>query len=1142
MDQNNLDAKFQEDLQSLSTSKNAVTGLKKDIQQIAPLAREYNGAQTVVAPYMKSTRYSSGNWGLDFLKSSANIISTGADTAFNYVKNTPVDIYNDMQPFLQGVASMVTNELGADLNNVKAQQKQLDEISAKYDSLYKSGDMDKEQYIRLKKDIADSYQNLSKKSQNIENEAIQAGDPKKVIISAAQTAAVIFSVGKLQSMSVRALPAVTNTSISAVNKAAINLEKAIQNVPAIRELMFRNVNKFAATQNMTRMIGETGAQALARNSKDLAVGILFKRPVIYQTNIDLATETFEDIVNKQFDFVNAEGDQGALADAAWIGLMALGGGPVKWILDNGKNVTKALSRYSKGVPSFIDEVSARIGNGDRTVIGKMIADGKLDKDMWEKFAAINLHMTHGDNTRAVTNFLANISEASDMTKVTPEYLQKTMNNWAKADDIAQSLSKMHFPDERVKYVAVRWDENTKYNYAKQIATVINESNGDAQAIVRKTVEILDNADFGQNEALRAKLLKPLATGITADDYIKYVKKIRTSSKVIKDMPEGMAKKLKTTGYILAEPKRGRITPVTGEYDIKKLVTEVDANPGLFDEAVAPMPLVSSFASGLRRFGLSPEENTRIAYDKLSESLEKNISELGVSSAVGLKENGGSQRGAKLIISRLQNYINEHQPARSLNWTTFNKNQQSALQDIRQLRTRDLQEALGIKDVKVLDSIRQAINKAYTDVPLEFRGLGIKAFDYAYRVPGARNYFRAQSALRYTYNPFFRAQEIVETKIFSHMKANNLVWAKGKAELDDAWSKIDDSKLFTSGYTGEATQDLTLGRLHANILPTQKRDLAGLALAIAKKKGVTLEHLLATNPDEVGDALKVIVQYPSKGILNSPLARTLNIAFFPMRYNIKVAGMVAQEVAKLPPTVQMAVVNSTLRFSEWAQSPEGIQWQSENSDAIQVFKYFTPYGNIESVLHLLNKTRKGEKIDSVSELGLLGGLPFGFISQLLDSTGVFQLDTPYVNPKTGEVLPDYIPETTKAKAAVALQTLIGSVFTYPGRIIGLPGKTTKVRELVDIAIQTNSDEYYKNIRTEDLTPLQQKWVNIINNRDNITQDMVDELYNSAAPGAFQGHTLPTFPAEILDLPEAKIKTSNKIPRVKTAPPIDQQQPL
>lgn len=558
---------------------------------------------------------------------------------------------------------------------------------------------------------------------------------------------------------------------------------------------------------------------------------------------------------------------------------------------------------------------------------------------------------------------------------------------------------------------------------------------------------------------------------------------------------------------------------------KEVVTEASE---IYDPAMAPVPFMSFLRDALYKTGLSPESNTKIAYSALKGSIVANLENTGAAAQLGVV-GPNADDGAGYVFTRLQNYLDTRKPNEVLNALTGFRNQQSSLQDVRQMTIGNIMEALPGISKDTAKGIRKAIDKAYLDVPMEFRGLGVKAWDYMYALPGTRHMYRVMGALRYTYNPFFRAQELAETKILTKLKSNNLTWMKAgespvatRARLDDAAKQIHEAKIFTTGYTGESTQDLTLGRLHANLLKTQERDLAGLALSIAEKKGVTLETLLRDNIDEVGEALRVIVQYPSKGVLNSALARTLNIAFFPMRYNLKVASLFATELAKQPPTVQFAVINSTLKAADWMKSPEGIRWQSEHSEAIKLFQYFTPYGNVASVYSLL----KNGRVNSPSELGLIGGLPFGFITQILDSTGVINLNTPYVQPDTGEVLPDWVPQTTKAKAATALEAFIGTLFTYPGRIIGMPGKSKMIRDQVNLLMQTDYKDYVQKTRTEDLTPLQQKWIEVVKNPDNITQDTLDEMLMSPAQGEFPWYTLPTnvLPQPLPQLTDAEVRAA------------------
>ena len=1455
---------YDELLAKQQNSVNAVKNLQTDVKDLAPLAQQYSGVQQNLTPYQKSPSSSTGNSIVNIAKETFSIGKTVLGKAGNFVLHTPEYVYQDMKPFLQATADVVTFKFQSEMSNITKQTMQLDAISAKYDKMFSSGQMGKEQYLRLKQDLAASYDDLSKQSTDLTKQAAQEGDAKKIATSAAMTAFDILSVGRYKSL--KATTPIVKTggvvsksmsegTFNALSKLTATVESAFQKIPSVRELMVRNAKYFAAVESK-QLIGESALQFTGRELKNAAVGLILKRPIVYEMNVGLVKDTYDDIVNRNW---NNGIQDGVVSDAAWLALQAVGGGPVKWISDHFGKTAQAVKKWSKGTPSLIDEISRRIGTKEADQIAKKLADGTLDNDMWQKIAAINLHMTDGDVARAASNILGNFEAGMDMTRVTPEYLEKNFKNWKTAFDIGTELEQKAIKaGKESKYVAVRWDAHSKYVFAKQAEQVINSST-DIEDIVRKLTALLDHHDFGQVDTLRNELLALYKPAMSGADYAKAVKKIvtATNTKVMKNISVKLKKQLDATGYLLAEVKN-RITPAEGEYDIKKLVTayssgeqiktipvtvpeklkglverakkftskqefiaseskitlkgqnavlkqealkyknadefvkaqgepmyhgsqdnisnfdlnhlnttymhnglgvnftpdkkfaqlyargknqwgeinkfdngkgmvnerfipdskvldltknntkvgdvlslkhfesiakngtdkkfardnleryarnklsftmkgdshdwakaaskmsdsqlykmaydgmkdkpltsgeglpdmfrqlidvtglkdadnasvvkqfskltgsdyiksvkndgsvvytvlnpeklktkqqltdiynqahaeanKLNANKKLleeaydlahtppeqvivsgkelFDEAVNPVPAFAAVSNILKRFGLSPEASNRVAYQRLSESFAENLSQLQGATDLGLKEQDAKQ-GAKFIISRLQNFIDEQRPSRGLNVLTLNKNKQSALQDIRQMYTKEIAQALHISEESA-KKVKGAILKAYTDVPMELRGLGTKLVDYAYKVPMVPEMYRIQSALRYTYNPFFRSQEVIETKLLSHMKANNLVWMKSKKTLDEAWAKLDNTELFTGAYTGQAAQDLTLGRMHANLLLTQRRDLAGLALDIAEKKGVSLDYMLQKSPEELIDALKVIVQYPTKGPLNSPLARTLNIAFFPMRYNLKVADMVAKEVSKLPATVQTAFIHSMFKFSDWLQSNEGIQWQSDNADVIGLFKYFTPYGNLESVFSTLNKGLNRTMPNSIGELGLLGGLPFGFISQMIDaqgggSLGPFKFDTPYVNQKTGEVLPDYIPVTLRAKAAVAIQTLLGSLFTYPGRIIGLPGKSSLIRKQVDVFLNTKSSDYIKNYRTEDLTPVQQKWVNLLQHPDQITDDTLDELYTSPADGQFEFYTLPVdLPAPILTV-NPKVKTSTRRAK-KTALPL------
>jgi hypothetical protein len=747
------------------------------------------------------------------------------------------------------------------------------------------------------------------------------------------------------------------------------VEDALQRIPSFRDLVTHNTQAFL-DRSITQLSGETSSQFIARNAKNIAVGLLIKRPILYQTNIGQAESLYNDLLSGHYGQ--------SVRDAAWIGAQAIGGGPIGWFFRNTKRFGGTLRELANGKGSFIDELSKRIGDGSPVQIATYLqglretnpgAFTKAEKTL-RIAQEVNLQATGEDVTQAALAVTSHYDQhAIDLTSLNPERLVGDLDKWAQADEIARKL------DKEGKYVAVRWDTAAKNALADRLIQAGDDFKAMADAITEMSAQ--PGVGWGNNQILMARITNAVRNADSAEAAAKEIRGISTAATLAHDIPPSVAKRLEKLGYSVAEPWGGRKTPKVDFTDTRRLVSAVSNGSDIFDEAVAPHPALESIAAGLRKFGLSPEANTKVAYDKLSEALVSNLNEIHLSGELGLGGDVEDQaKGAKFILSRLQSYINRQKPNPYLNVFTAGRGHQSALQDIRQMNIKEIMEALPGVNKDTAKGVQRAVLKAYTDVPLEFRGLGIKAFDYAYRTPGARAYFRIQSALRYTYNPFFRLQEVAETKILSHAKANNLVWMKpapNSTALLIFWTIQRSSPQVIRG---EATQDLTIGRIHANLLNSQRRDLAGLALDIASKRGTTVEQMIQDHPDELADALRVIVQYPTKGVLNSPLARTLNIVFFPMRYNIKVTALVAKEVAKLPPTVQTAFIHSMFKMSDWLKSSEGIQWQSNNADAIQVFSYFTPMQNIQSVLNLLHGG-----VSSVGELGQLGGLPFGFIAQI-----------------------------------------------------------------------------------------------------------------------------------------------------------------
>lgn len=1071
-------------------------------------------------------------------KQAGSITSKGLYNTGKFVVNTPKYVYEDVRPFLNATAKVVTGNLNAETKQIESQRLQLDDQLDRFTKAYKNGEMNKQNYNTFLKEYGSEMQRLGKGSQEVEQQLNQ--ETHDAMVSAAMTAATVLlgsrlTLTKAPNAAIRRTAAYSATQAgkqkvlaSIVEKNATNLEKAIMKVPAVRDLVHRNV-AYLGRREAQQLAGESLAQYTAREGKAIAVNFLLKRPIVYQMNVEGAEDVYNDLMS---------GDYGdAVKTAGWMSTQLLSGGPLGAAAKGFKWLNKTTGKLSYGSGSVIDSMSRQMGNGDPYQIAKYLQYAeKTNVDEFKRAERTyriaqetNLQMANGNAEEAANRILQHWHDAGiDLREVTPKKAFELLENWSIAHELKNTLIKGGKipgikPSDAGKYVVVRWDVDARNALANKFASA--EPNAQSLQEVYDTWRLAPGNQAGQNHLLTQKIEAIINGAFKSNPdapiakIVEDIKDISAVSVMPKNLPASVKKQFAKLGFSIAQPFKGaeKITPAVNYDDTRKLISAVQkGDTEIFDVATAPQPQLSLFARTLERFGISPVAATQEANRALSQQVVSHLDELNVAKNLGFSaaKEADTITAGRVILSKLQDYVEKLQPSRTGQLFVAGTAPASAVSDIRQLTVREIRDALG-KTISDADAkaVKRSIIDGYSKVPMEFRGLGDKIVDNLYKYnPLHSGYARAQGAMRYTYNPFFRTQESVETRLLSRAQARDVMWRKPddyigttREYLNEAAQKLDEAGIFTTGLSGEAAQDLVLGRITANITKGQKRQLAGLATAMARSKGISLDQMLAQHSDEVGDALRVIVQYPNKGVLNSSLARTLNVAFFPMRYNAKVTALAASVLSKEPPTVQMAVLNSVFNFKDWLQSDEGIQWQADNADAIQVLNWVTPLGSIDYVLKKLTK-----QPDAIGELGSLGGLPLGIISQMLDSQGIITLNTPYVDPKTGDIVPKYIPETDKARAATAVGDVLNSMFTYPGRVLGLPGKQQTINKVTRAFIDTNGTEFEKRIDEERLTPLQRRMIEVLKGDD--SDEAVDALYRSPADGQFDWYTLPS-----LDLP-------------------------
>lgn len=505
---------------------------------------------------------------------------------------------------------------------------------------------------------------------------------------------------------------------------------------------------------------------------------------------------------------------------------------------------------------------------------------------------------------------------------------------------------------------------------------------------------------------------------------------------------------------------------------------------------------------LRKAGLSPEEMTaednRAAFNKFKNAFESKIDGIG-------------DRSGKSLYKDLNKLADK---------TT-------GVTDIRQLTSRKIASELNLTTQEAKQIIR-ASKDSYKVLSTAERGLAGKLMDFNLRVnPVAAPYSRAQSLARYEINPFFRLQENLETRIGLGALGGKTVLPRTN-KYDETIKKLNGRNgIFTSGYGGEGA-DSFAGSFSGVGAKISRDQQSNIAASIEKFAGgpQNVDSWLKNpkNADLLND-IKTVVQYPDKGFTSSNLAKMMNLVSFPSRYNLKVTGFAVKQLAKQPAMTQVAIIRGLGDFNDFVKSPEGIKWQADNKEVIGLVKYLTPIMPIASVYQTLTGQNK-----TLMDTGMIGGLPFGIISRVLQGQGVLKDRVPYVDPRTGKVYSDRIPQDLKAKTQSFLESVVDTLYTYPGRTVG--AETSKKKLTQGIAENltfgmTKGGEYTDVERGGDVTPEQQKQIQMLQSLGNSSL----AAKNTNNPTAYTKLTPARKPASLVKAPPIFKKPKSKKVKVK-----------
>lgn len=756
--------------------------------------------------------------------------------------------------------------------------------------------------------------------------------------------------------------------------------------------------------------------ATAGDIAKTAAKAVIKNPLVTQPVVQTPFDVARDV---------KKGDLGGAAfNTALLASAALKGGPLGLLNKGAGLIGKGISKAVYGQESLFKNIKTSDGNllGFVKRLEQKAAQGsesaKKDLETARIFQQYKLDETKGNVGSAVRELQQHFANLPTEERTGRE----VFNDFKKFVD---STLKVKAADEAGKIPRGPGQENLSARVGRfgvgeynQLKTALNGVTDPGERF-RVANEIANDSEWGKNPVVKENIL----TAVSKDDWNGKipVNAIRQQGKVA-----GLSR-----GYfpILTKNARAELKPVS----------ETAAS---FKET---KPLLPGLRGILRKTGLSSEQADPTVFRRIEAATEKKINNIGISSIA----NQGEGSIGKQVTDRLLGML-EHKIGAT---------------DIRQLGVKDIATELGIT-VDQARKVRNSVHEGHLAVSLGERGLGSRIQDLNLKFnPLAAPYSRIQGALKYELNPFFRAQTNIETETLGQGLAPNLKGLQrlfGRSDSQQALQHLREAGVLK----GErAAQGAGGGPyVSAKLTSRQQRILAGTAEALAENRGISLPELLQDH--KVRDELRAIVQYPENGIFSSNLAKTANLVFFPVSYNFKVASLAAKALARQSPVVQIATIKAVNDFNDWLDTDDGIKWTSKNSEAIGLLHYFTPENSIESVMQIL----KGK--GNTASFGLVGGLPFGLISQIMQDHGLFTTDSPYADPKTGQVVPDKIPADLKASAAVTITDILNSMYNFPGRIVGLPSKKDVTQSIPGLKGLAQNGTYTERTRT-DLTPRQQR---------------------------------------------------------------------
>lgn len=711
----------------------------------------------------------------------------------------------------------------------------------------------------------------------------------------------------------------------------------------------------------------------------------------------------------------------------------------------------ALGKSAKYVSNPV--AKAVFGSPEKSAVGKLYGSKIVKQDI-PGFAVVEEWAGMQVKERGIANTVANrvrqiddwVETNAEYTALTPLERNKHFAAYAKADLLRQKFAK----ERGRKYILTK---ALPKNVVEAIQDFVKKADStDSKGNVITNGRLIDNlkeeygADFSKHydevrnrmvgnldDTNRAALLK--AVSRLGDSRVPVTMGKLTKAESV------FIKKLEGSGYRIGrQPKKtivSQATDITGKaFSKEDLVVQR-----------------STLGRVIDKFGLSPQDIVEgVQFFQFRESMiQKLVKEYGFAKNITIK---GSKYPVRSLVNTLEDFRRVEQRNVS---GIFPSNYTIADLRFKNLKKMGFSDADAkivdkiIRKSTVTDPAVVGLGEALSGIIKT----GNNPFSKAYN-----SFLRVQSDLRFKKNPMFAMQAAVETiawgALFNKRVPGTAFLKANIARVKEFKTPIVKAVKEPSMRHQQIVQEVVLKHYNrqlrdasapeiykgtSGIKGAERKGLAGfseeaafksstadsniflgaagfsnvkittnLMKSYAEKFGMTLDDALAhtftpdgktkvfKNPQMVQrmqDAAQGIFGYKGTG-LNSPLIRTLNTMFFPLRFTTKSVVQTSQWLSDLSPASRLAVINQWTASAQWMTTPEGKEWKNKNRGKLaSFFNYTFAY---EGLGKTVDAVTKGELFGG--NTGQIGGLPFGFVFSFAKEMG-YMSESEQINTTTGK---------------------------------------------------------------------------------------------------------------------------------------------